>query len=102
MFDVWSDVKMEKRIKELESENEKLKNILRKDGKMKTITLQVEDVDQVIVDELKDAYLRNNKFDRVDCSDTVLEPDYELLKAIQTVLEYYMTAEELELWNNND
>jgi hypothetical protein len=35
-----------------------------------------------------------------DCSDTVLEPDYELLKAIQTVLEYYMTAEELELWNN--
>jgi ABC-type uncharacterized transport system auxiliary subunit len=70
------------------------------DGNMKTITLQVEDVDQVIVDELKDAYQRNNKFDRVDCSDTVLEPDYELLKAIQTVLEYYMTAEELELWND--
>ena len=67
---------------------------------MKTITLQVEDVDQVIVDELKDAYLRNDKFDRVDCSDTVLEPDYELLKAIQTVLEYYMTAEEIERWND--
>jgi hypothetical protein len=44
---------------------------------MKTITIQVEDVDQVIVDELKDAYQRNNKFDRVDCSDTVLEPDNE-------------------------
>ena len=103
MFDVWSGgfaAKMEKRIKELESENEKRKNIRRQDGKMKTITLQVEDVDQVIVDELKDAYLRNNKFDRVDCSDTVLEPDYELLKAIQTVLEYYMTAEEIELWND--
>ena len=67
---------------------------------MKTITLQVEDVDQVIVDELKDAYQRNNQFDRVDCSDTVLEPDYELLKAIQTVLEYYMTAEEIERWND--
>jgi hypothetical protein len=67
---------------------------------MKTITLQVEDVDQVIVDELKDAYLRNNKFDQVDCSYTMLEPDYELLKAIQTVLEYYMTAEEIELWND--
>ena len=78
MFDVWSGgfaAKMEKRIKELESENEKRKNIRRQDGKMKTITLQVEDVDQVIVDELKDAYQRNNKFDRVDCSDTVLEPD---------------------------
>ena len=69
---------------------------------MKSVTLQVEDVDQVVIDELKDAYQRNNKFDRVDCSDTVLEPDYDLLKAIQTVLEYYMTAEELELWNNNE
>jgi hypothetical protein len=65
---------------------------------MKTITLQVEDVDQVIVDELKDAYHRNNKFDRVDCSDTVLEPDYELLKAIQTVLEYYMLRSEWLEW----
>jgi hypothetical protein len=37
MFDVWSDAKMEKRIKELESENEKLKNIRRQDGKMKKI-----------------------------------------------------------------
>jgi len=65
---------------------------------MKTITLQVEDVDQVIVDELKDAYQRNNQFDRVDCSDTVLEPDYELLKAIQTVLAYYMTHDDYEEW----
>ena len=65
---------------------------------MKTITIQVEDVDQVIVDELKDAYQRNNKFDRVDCSDTVLEPDYELLKAIQTVLEYYMLRSEWLEW----
>ena len=65
---------------------------------MKTITLQVEDVDQVIVNELKDAYQKNNKFDRVDCSDTVLEPDYELLKAIQTVLEYYMLRSEWLEW----
>ena len=73
-------------------------NIARQDGKMKTITLQVEDVDQIIVNELKDAYLRNNKFDRVDCSDTVLEPDYELLKAIQTVLAYYMPHKDYEEW----
>jgi len=89
---VWMDFKFTKR----------MANIARQDGKMKTITLQVEDVDQVIVDELKDAYQRNNQFDRVDCSDTVLEPEYELLKAIQTVLAYYMTAEELELWNNKE
>ena len=76
----------------------KMANIAHQDGKMKTITLQVEDVDQVIVNELKDAYQKNNKFDRVDCSDTVLEPDYELLKAIQTVLEYYMLRSEWLEW----
>jgi len=69
---------------------------------LKSVTLQVEDVDQVVIDELKDAYQRNNKFDRVDCSDTVLEPDYELLKAIQTVLEYYMSADEIKVWNENE
>ena len=62
---------------------------------MKTITLNFEDcdqviVDEVIVDELKDAYRVNNQFDKVDCSDDVLEPYYDLLKAIQTVFEYYM------------
>jgi hypothetical protein len=66
---------------------------------MKTITLQVEDVDQIIINDLKDAYLSNDRFDKVDCSDTVLDPDYELLQAIQTVLEYYMTGEEIKLWN---
>ena len=65
---------------------------------MKTITLQVEDVDQVVIDELKDAYHSNNKFDRIDCSDDVLEPDYKLLKAIQTVLEYYMLRSEWLEW----
>jgi hypothetical protein len=65
---------------------------------MKTITPQVEDVDQVVIDELKDAYHSNNRFDRIDCSDTVLEPDYELLKAIQTVLEYYMPRSEWLEW----
>ena len=31
------------------------------DGNMKTITLQVEDVDQVVIDELKDSYQLKNK-----------------------------------------
>jgi hypothetical protein len=32
---------------------------------MKTITLRVEDCDQVVIDELKDAYHTNNRFDKV-------------------------------------
>jgi hypothetical protein len=65
---------------------------------MKTITLRVEDCDQVIIDELKDAYHMNNRFDKVDCSNDVLEPDYELLKAILTVLAYYMPQQDYEEW----
>ena len=65
---------------------------------MKTITLNVEDCDNIVIDALKDAYRMNNQFDKVDCSDDVLEPDYELLKAIQTVLAYYMVHEYYEEW----
>lgn len=65
---------------------------------MKTITLKVEDCDEVVIDELIDSYHMNNQFDKVDCSDDILEPDYELLKAIQTVLAYYMPQEDYEEW----
>ena len=66
--------------------------------KYQTITLRVEDCDEVVIDELKDAYHMNNRFDKVDCSNDVLEPDYELLKAILTVLAYYMPQEDYEEW----
>ena len=65
---------------------------------MKTITLKVEDCDQIIIDGLKDSYHMNNRFDKVDCSDDVIEPDYGLLKAIQTVLEYYMLHDDWLEW----
>ena len=67
---------------------------------MKTITLQVLDCDQVIVDELKDAYQRNNQSDSYGegLHHTVIEPEYELLKAIQTVLAYYMTYQDHKEW----
>ena len=65
---------------------------------MKTITFRVEDCDQVVIDDLIDSYHRNNRFDKIDLSDDVLEPDYELLKAILTVLAYYMSHEDYEEW----
>ena len=65
---------------------------------MKTVTLRVEDCDNIVIAGLKDSYHLNNQFDKVDCSDDVLEPDYELLKAIQTVLAYYMVYEDWSEW----
>ena len=65
---------------------------------MKTITLKVEDCDQVIIDELKDSYHMFNQLDKAVCSNDVIEPDYGLLKAIQTVLEYYMPHDDWVKW----
>jgi hypothetical protein len=67
---------------------------------MKTITLRVEDyqTDDIVIADLKDSYHLNNRFGKVDCSDDVLEPDYELLKAIQTVLAYYMPHADWSEW----
>ena len=65
---------------------------------MKTITLRVEDCDNIVIAGLKDSYHLNNQVDKVDCSDDVLDPDYELLKAIQTVLAYYMVHEDWSEW----
>ena len=61
---------------------------------MKTITLRVEDCDNIVIADLKDSYHLNNQFD----TDDVLEPDYELLKAIRTVLAYYMVYEDWSEW----
>jgi hypothetical protein len=56
---------------------------------MKSIKLDVADVDHIIINELMESYERNNKF-----------PDYKLLDAILTVLEYYMPPKEFEAWAN--
>lgn len=69
---------------------------------MKEITLRVEDCDTIVIDELKDAYHMNNGFDKVDCSDDIHEPDYELLNAIKTVLGYYMPPSEYRKWVKNN
>lgn len=70
---------------------------------VRSLTESMEQVlDQIVIEELKVAYRSNNKFDRVDCSDSVFDPDYELLNAIQTVLNYYTTPEEQELWDKEE
>tara|TARA_R110000787_G_scaffold32506_6_gene86021 strand:+ start:566 stop:805 length:240 start_codon:yes stop_codon:yes gene_type:complete len=73
-----------------------------KEFEMKKQTLNV---NHVVIDELKDEYLNYRKKFLNKCSQknipkTLIELDYELLKAFRYALEYYMTAEELELWND--
>jgi hypothetical protein len=35
---------------------------------------------------------------KIDCSDDVLDPDQDLLQALDRVLQEYMTAHEYEQW----
>ncbi len=55
-------------------------------------------LDDIVIEELQDYYRLVNRFDRVDCSDTVIEPDIELLQALQIVLSNYMTKKEFAVW----
>lgn len=60
---------------------------------MKTITLRVEDCDTIIIEDMIDHFHYVNE---------ETQPDYELLKALQTVLGYYMPPSEYQEWVRNN
>ena len=55
-------------------------------------------VDSLMIEELKDIYYRNMNGDKIDCSDDVLPPDDKLLDACNTLLEYIMPPSDYEKW----
>ena len=64
----------------------------------RTFELTDEQVDAIIVEELKLAYELNCSLNKIDCSDDYIDPDYQLLDAIEKVLEYFMTKGEFDQW----
>jgi hypothetical protein len=62
------------------------------------VELDYDEVDIIVIQALKDQFRRNNKIEKVDLSDMTMDPDYELLKAIQVVLAYYMARGDYEEW----
>lgn len=63
----------------------------------KTFTLTYEQVDRIIIEELKDTYDRWLKLDR-DEHYVLMEPEWETLEAIDTVLGLFMPINEYERW----
>lgn len=63
----------------------------------KTFQMTWDQVDAVVIEELKDAHERNLTLDR-DEGGVYLDPDWELLNAIEKVLEYFMPHSEFEHW----
>jgi len=62
------------------------------------IELPDEVVDKIVIEELKNAYLLNCIPDRYDCSDIEIDVDLDFLKALYTVMEYFMPKDELHDW----
>lgn len=69
---------------------------------MKAITVKVQDTDPIVIDSLQEYYHLNNRWDKVDCSDTFLEPDFKVMEALLVVLEEYMSPEDFGEWYNDN
>lgn len=63
-----------------------------------TVELDFESVSELIRKSLMYDYEINSKPDKVDCSDEVLDPDEELLKALETVIQYYSSRSQFKEW----
>ena len=63
--------------------------------KIKLVDQQIE---SIVIDDLKLAYAMNIEPNRIDCSDMVIDPDQNLLDSIKRVLCYYMTRDDYEQW----
>jgi len=64
----------------------------------KSIELDVDVIENIVVEELKDYYNLCNVPNKIDCSDDFIDPDQDLLRALDRVLQEYMTAHEYEQW----
>lgn len=65
-----------------------------------TVELDFESVNELIRKSLMYDYEINRHPEKIDCSDEVLDPDEELLKALETVIQYYSSRKQFEEWKD--
>lgn len=63
------------------------------------VDIDLDDLDAVVRESLREAYFYNLAPNKIDNSDEVIEPDYEFLKAVDLVLRYYQNAAEQAEWD---
>ena len=63
---------------------------------MVKIKLVDQQIESIVIDDLKLAYELNSEPNRIDCSDMVIDPDQKLLDSIKRLLYYYMTRDDYE------
>ena len=64
------------------------------------VSLDMDQVSELVRQSLIEDYELNKDPDFVDCSDWEIDPDKQLLKALEIVIEYYSTPEQFTEWKN--
>lgn len=62
------------------------------------VNLTDEQLDEITMHSLRDAYRFNSKPNRIDNSDDEIPVDQEFLDAVNLVLRYYQNAKEQQEW----
>lgn len=65
------------------------------------IELTGEQIDEVVIEDLKWTYTLCSVPNKIDCSDEYIEPDTEFLKSVEQVLSYYMIPSEFAEWKKS-
>jgi hypothetical protein len=62
------------------------------------IELNEEAVDEIVLRELKLSYELCSQLDYIDCSNDRIEPDQELLDALEKVIRYHSSDRQYKQW----
>ena len=62
------------------------------------VTLDHDQLTEIIRQSLIEDYNLNKLPDKIDCSDWEIDPDKQLLKALELVIDYYSTPDQFAEW----
>ena len=62
------------------------------------VDLDFDQISELVRQSLIQDYELNRHPDKVDCSDWEIDPDLQLLKALELVIDYYSTPEQFAEW----
>ena len=62
------------------------------------VDLDFDQISELVRQSLIQDYELNKGPDFVDCSDWEIDPDFQLLKALELVIDYYSTPEQFAEW----
>ena len=62
------------------------------------ITLEYDQITEIVRQSLIEDYELNRHPDKIDCSDWEIDPDQQLLKALEQVIDYYSTPDQFAEW----